>query len=193
MKNKIIMILLSAMLLISISGCDSDSDKASSEQNNILDETNKDLETQVKEDEETKQMVKLYFSDDQGMNLIEVETEIILSKEESLEMKIIETLKSQPEYSEMFNAIDENIKVKSVNVVDKLAIVDLSSENLNGSSTQEIFLVDSIVASLTALDTIESVKFLVDGKEVETLMGHLETTQAFTVENITNNIIKMEK
>lgn len=205
MKNKIIMLALSAILLVSLSACNTDTsttssgieDKSSSENKdqNVQNEKdeNKQEEEQEKEDEKEKQTVKVYFSDNQAMNLIEVEVDIVIAKGESLESKVIEALKSQPSDAEMFNAVGENIVINSVKVEDKLAIVDLSSENLSGGSTEEMFLIDSIVASLTALDTVDQVKFLVDGKVAETLMGHAETTEAFTKDDISSSIITIEK
>lgn len=196
MKNKIIMLVLSIMLLMTVSACDSDMSVFLSGQDKISDTDKNESEDQNEEnkkDEKDEQTVKVYFSDNQAMNLVEVEVDIPLSEGKSLEEKIIETLKSQPNDPEMFNAVGENIVVNSVKVEDKQAKVDLSGKDLSGGSTEETFLIDAIVSSLTALDTVDSVKFLVDGKEVETIMGHMETMEAFTRDDVTNNIITIDK
>ena len=195
MKNKIIMLILSTILLVSLSACGEDTSTFSPERGEVSDSGDKDLEKQKegnesnkeenesnKEDEKIQQTVKVYFSDNQAMNLIEVEQDVEISKGESLELKLIEALKAQPSDPEMFNAVSENIIINSVKVENKLATLDLSSENLSGGSTEEMFLIDSIVASLTSLDTVDSVKFLVDGKEVETLMARgLEEDDAIDI------------
>jgi len=48
---------------------------------------------------------------------------------------------------------------------------------LSGGSLEEQLLVDSIVRTLTRLPELHAVRFLVDGKQVETLMGHVSTAQ----------------
>lgn len=208
MKNKIIMLALSAMMLLTVSACNSDTGAFLSGQDNVSDtekekpedqsekeETEQEGEKNDKseQDKEVKKAVKVYFSDNQAANLIELDFDISISKDESLEEKVIEALKSQPSDPELFNAVGENIIVNSVKVENRQAKVDLSSNGLNGSSTQEMFLIDAVVSSLTALDSVDSVKFLVDGKEVETIMGHAETLEAFTRDDVTTNIISIDK
>lgn len=219
MKNKIIMMFLSGAILITLSGCDEKTsgyvsggtkEPSSTEENvetNVKEEPvkeeNKEKETEVekvtedkkvtedvKSDEKTMKTVKVYFSDDQAENLVEKEMDIELGEGENLEQKIVESLKVKSEDSSLYNTIEENIKFNSVKVEDKVAIVDISSENLSGGSNQEIFLVDSIVAALTSLENIDGVKFLVDGKEAETLMGHIEVTDVKTRDQIGTNIVK---
>ena len=56
--------------------------------------------------------------------------------------------------------------------------VDLSTElrqNHPGGTTSEILTVYTIVSALTAnLPAVTSVQLLIDGKEVDTLAGHLD-------------------
>ncbi len=222
MKNKIVMILLSALLAISLSGCDenvnnnvssgaADSDKQIEKDvtdvTNVEDEVNdkkedkqdkeddkdndkKEEDKQDKKSEKVTKTVKVYYSDEQAENLVEKEIDIELSEGESLEEKTLQSLKIKPKDSKTFNAVDENIKFNSVKVQDKIATVDLSGDNLNGASTQEAFLIDSVVAALTSLDTVDKVQFVVDGEKVESLMGHIEVTKPFTKDDISSNIIK---
>lgn len=222
MKNKVIMMLLSGALLITLSACDEKTGGYISGGTKEPSSTEKDVETNVngeepineendnkneedevkditedkktsedvKSDEKTTKTVKVYFSDDQAENLVEKEIDIELGEGETLEQKVVENLKAKPQDPNLYNAIEENIKFNSVKVEDKIAIVDISSENLNGGSNQEIFLVDSIVAALTSLDNVDGVKFLVDGKEAETLMGHIEITDVKTKDQIGSNIVK---
>lgn len=155
---------------------------------------NKDNENKVNEEieesENTLHTIKVYFSDDQAENLVEKEIDIKLDKDDNLEEKVIESLKVKPEDENVYNAVEEDIKFNSVKVEDKIAMVDVSSKNLNGGSTQELFFVDSIVSALTYLDSVDGVKFLVDGEDAETLMGHMEVSHVFTKDDVGSNIIK---
>ena len=218
MKNKIIMALVSVMLLVTLSACDEKTsgyvsggtkDSTSSEENiekqeakdenidiakdkekpAVENKDDKKTEEQSKE-EKTTQSIKVYFSDDQAENLVERQIDVELAEGETLEMKVLESLKAKVEDETIYNAVEEQIKFNGVKVEDKIASVDISSENLNGSSTQESFLVDAVVAALTSLDSVDGVKFLVDGQPAETLMGHLEVTEVLTKDNVQINITK---
>lgn len=154
-------------------------------------EKNKDnKDEEIETSEKTSKTIKVYYSDDQAQSLVEKEMDIELAEGDVLEAKVLESLKIKPEDENVFNAVEENIKFKSVKVEDKIAKVDVSSENLQGSSTQEVFLIDSVVAALTSLDSVEGVKFLVDGEEADTLMGHIEVSHVLTKDDIEANIIK---
>lgn len=185
MRNKMIMLLLSGVLLVSLSACNDGSSAF------VSGVTDKDVKEDVKNTKE--ETVKLYFSDSQAEKLIEVNHTIILKEEDSLEMKIIDALQAKSEDEELFNVIDKCITVNSVKVEEKLALVDVSSENLEGSSTQEMFFIEGIVSALTQLEEIDSVKFLVDGKEAETLMGHMEATMTYSQEDVMSPIVKSEQ
>lgn len=214
MKNKIIMALVSLMILATLSACDEktsgyvsggtkdstkleeniEKEEIQEEDKQALEEDKQEEKTEqeAKEDaqEKTTQTIKVYFSDDQGMNLVEKQVDVELAEGETLEMKVLETLKVKAEDETIYNAVEPQIKFNSVKVEDKIASVDISSENLQGSSTQESFLVDSIVAALTSLDSVDGVKFLVDGKPAESLMGHLEVTKVKTKDDVEITITK---
>jgi hypothetical protein len=65
--------------------------------------------------------------------------------------------------------------------------VDFSRElvdNHPGGSTGELFTIRSVVRTLTAnFPDIESVRFLVEGEEVETIAGHIDASVPFLVQN----------
>jgi germination protein M len=61
--------------------------------------------------------------------------------------------------------------------------VDFSKEfkeNHPGGSAGELMTINSIVNTLTEFPSVKSVKFLIDGKENETLAGHVVFDQPFT-------------
>lgn len=192
MKNKMVMLLLSGVLLVSLSACN---DGSSAYVSGVTEKEAKNDDTaKAKETKETKEeTVKLYFYDSQAENLIEVSQNITLAEDESIEEKILESLQEKSENKELSNVIGKCITINSVEVEEKIATVDVSSENLSGSSTEEMFFIEGIVKALTQLETIEGVKFTVDGAEAETLMGHMEATLTYTEEDVLSPIVPSEE
>lgn len=123
--------------------------------------------------------VKLYFANQEYIMtgndkldaIIAVEREIKV-KEKPIEEVLLEELKNKPE-DEGLATLVEKIKVLSVETAENTAYVNLSGENLHGGSLEESLILQQIVFSLTELEEIEQVQFLVDGSKRETLMGHI--------------------
>lgn len=92
-----------------------------------------------------------------------------------------ETLRDNPLGIESFcTMITDKVKFNSVKVQDGTAFVDISGENLSGSSLEEGLLISQIVYSLTgSFEEVERVQFMVDGETPETLMGHYDATEPF--------------
>jgi spore germination protein GerM len=120
----------------------------------------------------------LYVAED-GVRLLPVEQEVVYG-EGTIEQakRIIEAQVAQPK-PPLVSAIPAGTKLKTVFVTGKgEAFVDLSAElrsNQPGGTTNEILTTYTIVNALTLnLPAITSVQILIDGKEVETLAGHLD-------------------
>ena len=68
----------------------------------------------------------------------------------------------------------------SVSVVDHVAYVNFSKEFRTkhwGGTTGESHTIYSVVNSLTELDGIDKVQFLLDGDNMDSLAGHMETSE----------------
>ena len=120
----------------------------------------------------------LYVAED-GVRLSPVEQEVIYGEGTVEQAKrIIEAQVAQPQ-PPLVSAIPAGTKLKTVFVTDKgEAFVDLTPElrsNQQGGTTNEILTTYTIVNALTLnLPAITSVQILIDGKEVDTLAGHLD-------------------
>ena len=71
----------------------------------------------------------------------------------------------------------KNAKINSVTFKDGTAFVDFDkniTKSFAGGSTGEELLVGSVVRTLTEFKEVKQVRFLVDGKEIETLSGHMD-------------------
>ena len=120
----------------------------------------------------------LYVAED-GVRLSAVEQEVVYA-EGTIEQakRIIEAQVAQPK-PPLVSAIPAGTKLKTVFVTGKgEAFVDFSAElrtNQQGGTTNEILTTYTVVHALTLnLPAITSVQILIDGKEVDTLAGHLD-------------------
>jgi len=92
-------------------------------------------------------------------------------------LSILNELKNPPDQEDAATELFSDITFVDVKVENKIAYVNISSENLHGGSLQEAFLIDQVVYTLTEFDEIDKVQFLVDGEIPESLMGHYSTDE----------------
>lgn len=121
--------------------------------------------------------VKVYYPDDSGMKLVEVERKITFDDSSNKYIAAVETLLEEPAEENLTKIFPDNAAIKSVTIAGDLATVDLDGsflKNFVGGSTGEEFLVGSVVNTLTNFPEVKRVKFLVDGQEIETLSGHMD-------------------
>ena len=121
--------------------------------------------------------VKVYYPDDSGMKLVEVRREIFVGDDSEKYSAAIEVLRKDPVEANLTKIFPDNAAINSVTVENGLATVDFDGGILKGfvgGSTGEEFLIGSIVNTLTNFPEVTGVKFLVDGKEIETLSGHMD-------------------
>ena len=127
--------------------------------------------------EEQTLNVKVYYPDDSGMKLVEVEREIVVDDSTDKYTAAVELLRDDPGEENLTTIFPRNASIRSITIEGSMAIVDFDGSILKGfvgGSTGEEFLIGSIVDTLTSFPEITSVKFLVDGQEVETLSGHMD-------------------
>lgn len=121
--------------------------------------------------------VKVYYPDDSGMRLVEVEREIFVDDATDKYTAAVESLMDEPLEDNLTRIFPKNASIRSVTVRDGMATVDFDGSILKGfvgGSTGEEFLIGSIVDTLTNFPEVTSVRFLVDGQEIETLSGHMD-------------------
>ncbi|MEA4892986.1 MAG: GerMN domain-containing protein [Peptococcaceae bacterium] len=125
--------------------------------------------------EETKTVV-LYFTDQDGEQLVAEERQI--AKVEGIARASIEALLSGPKGSDLQSALPEGVRLLDINIKsDGLAIVDFSSdlkENMADSTKKEKTAIYSIVNTLTEFPTVERVEIRIDGKRVNTITGKVK-------------------
>jgi germination protein M len=119
--------------------------------------------------------VNLYFSDSQAMYLIPEKRKI--PQIPSLARQAVNELIKGPENSDFYRTIPEGTQVNEVYIADDIVYIDLSEEifkNHPGGSSGELMTVYSIVNTLTEISPIKGVQILVEGNEMESLVGHVD-------------------
>ena len=123
--------------------------------------------------------IKVYYPDDNGMKLV-AETRTVETTQDGKYKAAMESLLSGTKAKGVVTIIPKKTKLKSVAVKDGIATVDFSEDlvkNFAGGSTGEEMLVGSIVNTLTEFPEVKSVQILLEGKKIDSLAGHLDTSK----------------
>lgn len=121
-------------------------------------------------------MVTLFFADESGQQLVMEEREI--PKVVGIARVTVEELIKGPTQVSLKSTLPNSTQLLDINVrTDGLAIVDFSGDlikDLPASAQSEKLAVYSIVNTLTQFPTVEKVEMRIDGKRVDTLLGHVK-------------------
>jgi spore germination protein GerM len=128
---------------------------------------------------ERKITATLYFVSEDGLALVGVHREVPFGETvlEQARQIVIAQLAVAP--GPLVSAIPQATTLRALYVTDRGdAFVDLSAEartRHTGGALDELFTVYSIVNALTTnLPAVKRVQILIDGKEVDTLAGHVD-------------------
>jgi spore germination protein GerM len=144
--------------------------------------------TAVPEDGETaatsaadvrKIRARLFYVDEQGTGLQGVEQEVVYGDSTAQQARRIIEAQIAPAPAPHVSAIPAGTKLRTVFFTKAGEVyVDLSADvqtNHPGGTTNETLTVYALVSALTAnLPAVTSVQILIEGKEVDTLAGHLD-------------------
>jgi germination protein M len=121
----------------------------------------------------------LYFVSEDGLNLVAVQREVPFGESVLDQAREIVNAQLAAAPEPLASAIPPSTTLRSLYLTDKGdAFVDLSVEartKHTGGTLDELFTVYAIVNALTTnLPAVARVQILVDGKEVDTLAGHVD-------------------
>ena len=128
-------------------------------------------ETEIAEVDMRKTMVTLYFQNTENKEL-QKESRLIDSKDLLLDpyAELINMLMNGPESDFLTKTMPDNTKLLSVELIGECLNVNLSKEFVDNASNDEKErknYVYSIVNTVTELNEVNSVKFLVEGEEAK--------------------------
>jgi germination protein M len=135
----------------------------------------------------TVKVIDLYFSNADGTGLNKEERKIEVNKNQPLEKYVMEELIKGPYDEGNVATVPSETKIRNISTTDGICYVDLSSDFVtkhNGGTTGETLTVYSIVDSLTALDNIDKVQFLIEGEKQDEFKGHMEFSQPFEAKDV---------
>ena len=133
---------------------------------------------------ERKITATFFYVADDGLALAPVQREVLFGEPVSEQARHIVEMQITPPPAPHVSAIPQGTKLRAVYVSEQGdAFVDVTGElsrNHTGGALDELFSVYTIVNALTVnLPAIKRVQILVDGKEVDTLAGHVDLRQPF--------------
>ena len=121
----------------------------------------------------------LYYGSEDGLALVPVRREVALAEGIVPQAREILTVQFQPAPAPYVSLIPPGTTLRAFYATERGdAFVDLSSEVVSahaGGSATELLTVYAIVNAVTAnLPAVQRVQILVDGREVDTLAGHVD-------------------
>ncbi len=128
-----------------------------------------------------EEILILYFPDKNAENLVKQERVAPLI-DNSIEKTVVHELIKGPVGDGFISTIPSETKIISVETKDGICFVNLSSEFITkhaDGSAAEAFTIYAIVNSLTELDSVKSVQFLIEGKKVD-LLKHMLLDTPYT-------------
>ncbi|MGE3178343.1 MAG: GerMN domain-containing protein [Vicinamibacterales bacterium] len=130
---------------------------------------------------ERKIRARLFYVADDGYGLVAVEREVAYGADPSAQIRAILQAQMAEPPAPLVSAVPPGTQVRAVYVTGGEAYVDLSREVVTGhtgGSLNEQLTVQTLVAAVTVnLPAVTRVQLLVDGKEVDTLAGHVDLRQ----------------
>ncbi len=129
---------------------------------------------------ENTQMVKLYFSNKDATSLV-CERRNIALVDNNLEKSIVTELIKGPVDPKLNATIPTGTNVLSIETKEGICFVNLSDEFVSkhsGGSSAEVMTIYSVVNSLTELENVYKVQFLVGGKKLD-VYKHMMLSEPF--------------
>ena len=172
----VVAVIMSIFLLLSI-GCDSAQKAqtpASSSSTQQADDK-KAVQQPEKKAIAQEETIQVYFPNADGTKLIAVSKKIKTGNDKY--KATVQALMEGTTDKKLTVVMPKNTKLQGVKIDKNVAYVDFSKEfikNFTGGSTGEIMLVGSIVDTLTEYPEIKAVQILVEGKEIDSLSGHMD-------------------
>lgn len=129
-----------------------------------------------------QQYITLYFADKDSASLVEEKRKITVNEKEKPEMQALKELIKGPENKELNRTIAAETKILSVETKEGVCFVNLSQEFIArhpGGTMGEQLTIYSIVNTITSIEGIEKVQFLIEGQKHESFI-HMLINEPFT-------------
>lgn len=130
---------------------------------------------------ERKIKARLFYVSDDGHGLVGVERDVLYGADPAAQARAIVEAQIAPPEGDRVSAVPTGTTVRAVYVANGDAYVDLSREVVSahpgGSLNEQLTVYTFVTAIKSNLPAVNGVQILVDGKEVDTLAGHVDLRQ----------------
>lgn len=123
--------------------------------------------------------IETYFSDDQMLEMQKVEQEITYTSDDDkylAALKALQNTEDQKLFPLWGKAVFNSVQIQNGEVVVDLSLPNEARLGAGG----EAMALDALKQTLFQFSEVKSIQLLVDGQQVDTLMGHVELEQPLT-------------
>ena len=189
--RNILAIVLTVLCVAMLAGCDEQGKAGSGSSQAVTSESSSSSAASSAASQKAAVMdISVYYPDVNATGLVAV-TKTVKAQEADKYLAAVEALLAGTDDKKLTAVFPKKAKLRKVSVSGGVAKVDFD-KNLTtgfvGGSTGEEMLVGSLVNTLTEFPEIKKVQILVEGKEIDSLSGHLDLSRP--VERMTELIKK---
>ncbi|SMF87165.1 Sporulation and spore germination [Paenibacillus uliginis N3/975] len=130
--------------------------------------------------QEKKATIELYYTDPELLDLIKASREITYTDEENKYVKAFEGLQNSGD-DQLVPLWRDSIKLTSVKFDQGALTLDIvKPDEANLGSGGESYAIEALRNTFFQFEEVKSIQLLVDGKKVESLMGHVDLENPMT-------------
>ncbi len=187
MRNKNLFFFFFFVFIIGLVSCNTNKQSVQlAEQSEKVELKQEDKTDEIKPDEEEKlkfRIISLYFYSPYYDNLKVEKRQVFDLKEKTAMIKqVLRSLKLGP-VSKLKPTVPDNIEFRDVFIYNDTVYIDLHKNNshsvIGGVEGEELFVESVVKTVLSISPDYHRVKFLIDGEETPSVMGHIDCSKFF--------------
>lgn len=178
--RNILAIVLTVLCVAMLAGCDEQGKAGSGSSQAVTSESSSSSAASSAAGQKAATMdISVYYPDVNATGLVAV-TKTVKAQEAEKYKAAVEALLAGTDDKKLTAVFPKKAKLRKVSVSGGVAKVDFDKNLISGfvgGSTGEEMLVGSLVNTLTEFPEIKKVQILVEGKEIDSLSGHLDLSR----------------
>lgn len=178
--RNILAIVLTVLCVAMLAGCDEQGKAGSGSSQAVTSESSSSSAASSAAGQKAATMdISVYYPDVNATGLVAV-TKTVKAQEADKYQAAVEALLAGTDDKKLTAVFPKKAKLRKVSVSGGVAKVDFDKNLISGfvgGSTGEEMLVGSLVNTMTEFPEIKKVQILVEGKEIDSLSGHLDLSK----------------
>ena len=178
--RNILAIVLTVLCVAMLAGCDEQGKAGSGSSQAVTSESSSSSAASSAAGQKAATMdISVYYPDVNATGLVAV-TKTVKAQEADKYQAAVEALLAGTDDKKLTAVFPKKAKLRKVSVSGGVVKVDFDKNLISGfvgGSTGEEMLVGSLVNTLTEFPEIKKVQILVEGKEIDSLSGHLDLSK----------------